>query len=178
MESVSDMIRSRLTIYDLLERYHVPGKGGRTSCPIHCGTGANFSYNDFLYHCFVCGAKGNLMTLAQELLHTDYRGAVRILNRDFCLQLPLNRKRTLREKHAMNRKNRESFLIRNMEREEWELRRENRRILWLTEEAVRAVLDCEKPKTPAELSGVSEVYLAALDAKTKLEYWKDRNGWG
>lgn len=64
---------------------------GRIPCPIHRGTDRNFSYSDTGYTCFVCGAKGDVISFVKEVCELSTRAdAMRRINRDFGLGLPID----------------------------------------------------------------------------------------
>ena len=57
-----------ITIAEVLARYDInPGDGSRCACPVHHGEGRNFSYKGCLYYCWVCGARGNAISLVAEI---------------------------------------------------------------------------------------------------------------
>lgn len=92
-------IKARVCLPDVVARY-VPGcspRNGRIPCPVHGGKNYNFSYDENVYHCFVCGCKGDLVRLTQDIFGLDIMGAIRKIDGDFGLNLPIDRKRTLRE---------------------------------------------------------------------------------
>lgn len=94
----AEEILANITMHNLLEKYHKTGRHNRTSCPFHNGKDNNFSYNDKVYHCFVCGVKGNIITFVKEYFGLDFMNAISKLNDDFGLGLPINSKMTLRQR--------------------------------------------------------------------------------
>lgn len=94
----AEEILANITMHNLLEKYHKTGRHNRTSCPFHDGKDNNFSYNDKVYHCFVCGVKGNIITFVKEYFGLNFKGAISKLNDDFGLGLPINSKMTLRQR--------------------------------------------------------------------------------
>ena len=79
----------------------------RIPCPIHNGDKYNLHYSDKLYHCFVCGEGGDVISFVRHIFKLDFVGAVRKLNNDFALNLPLDRKPTLREQREAEQRQRE-----------------------------------------------------------------------
>ena len=98
----ADEINSCLTMRDVLEKYHTAGKRNRTTCPIHHGDGNNFAYKGNVFHCWTCGAKGNVISFVMQLFHVDFRDAVKQLNHDFSIGLPISEKMTLRKKREFS----------------------------------------------------------------------------
>lgn len=77
----------------------------RIPCPLHSGKDPNFCYTDRVFHCWTCGAKGNVISLVMQLFGLSFRQALMKLNTDFALGLSAH-KPTLRERQQMmeNRK--------------------------------------------------------------------------
>ena len=90
----------------------------RIPCPIHNGDNYNLHYSDKLYHCFVCGEGGDVIKFVQHVFNINFMCAVRKLNNDFALNLPLDRKPTLREQREAEIRQRE--LLAERERREAE----------------------------------------------------------
>ncbi len=81
-------IKERVTMFDVVGRYYHHGRRqGRTNCPFHGGENDNLGYNKDVFHCFVCGARGDVIDFAARMNHTDFAGAVKLLDRDFGLGL-------------------------------------------------------------------------------------------
>jgi DNA primase len=57
------------------------GSDFRGPCPFHQGTGRNFSVSPkkMMYHCFVCGEKGNVFTYLMKRLGVDFPTAVKMV---------------------------------------------------------------------------------------------------
>lgn len=82
------LIKDRVSMADVIARYHHPGRRfGRTSCPFHGGEHDNLGYDKRMFHCFVCGAKGDVISFVRRIHGTDFSGAMRILDTDFGLGL-------------------------------------------------------------------------------------------
>ena len=65
---MKEKIIELITIKDVLEKYNFSiGKYGRVPCPIHNGKKNNFSYNNKLFQCWSCNAKGNVISLVMQL---------------------------------------------------------------------------------------------------------------
>jgi DNA primase len=84
MTSVSEQIKDRLPIVDVLGSYItlIPGgKSYKARCPFHNERTPSFSISPDrgLYYCFGCGAKGDIFTFVQEFEGVDFNGALKIL---------------------------------------------------------------------------------------------------
>lgn len=84
----ADYIKSHITMEDVIEKYHKTGKHrGRTSCPFHGGVNDNLSYTSKVYHCFVCGAGGDVIDFTMRMTGARFHEAIAQLNSDFRLGL-------------------------------------------------------------------------------------------
>ena len=73
-----DRIKATISIEDVLNFYSIPFKGNRCKCPIHKGDNpTSFSFNDGVFCCHSCGAKGDVFTLVQHLENVGFRESVR-----------------------------------------------------------------------------------------------------
>ena len=91
----ADEIKNRLTAADVLPFYGIQiNKQGFANCPFHhektnsmkvySGKGG--------YHCFGCGANGDIITFVEEYFQISFKEAVKKLNDDFALGYPLDGK--------------------------------------------------------------------------------------
>lgn len=81
------LIGDAVTMQDVISmyEYRVDKRAGRIKCPFHNGKDNNFSYNDKVFHCFVCGVKGNALSyVAQRFNLPIYEAAIKI-DEDFSL---------------------------------------------------------------------------------------------
>ena len=85
-------IKNRVTMPDLLRHYGFEiGRGNRIACPFHNGKNKNLGFKDDFYHCFVCGASGDLIKFARDYFGLDFENTVLKLNYDFALGLPIGK---------------------------------------------------------------------------------------
>lgn len=107
MIDVFQEVRGRVSALDVARRYGFePNRAGFICCPFHRektpslklypGTGG--------FHCFGCGAGGSVIDFTAQLFGLDSMGAVRRLNADFGLCLPIDRQPTWVEKQAARRR--------------------------------------------------------------------------
>lgn len=81
-------VKERVSVTEAVGRYHHHGRRpGRTSCPFHGGENDNLGYNKDVFHCFVCGARGDVIDFVKRIRHTDFSGALKLLDGDFGLGL-------------------------------------------------------------------------------------------
>ena len=82
-------------------------KQNRIPCPIHGGNNYNLHFNDNVYHCFVCGDGGDVISFVRHVFNASFTVAIDRLNTDFALGLPIGRRPTLREQREAQIKQRE-----------------------------------------------------------------------
>jgi len=172
---VTNLIYDMVSMHDVLNRYHRTGKRGRVDCPIHNGKDNNFCYTDKVYHCWVCGAKGNVIDFVMTLFRLPYIDACRKLNEDFNLNIPIDGKINYEQRREMN------IRLANMRTERYnEIRQkeaEDKRYNALMDEYVRLDLIREglAPKTPDE--PINELYAEAMQKLPFIEYRLDSADW-
>lgn len=95
---LAQAITDQLTMPDLIAKYtpHTP-RNDRIPCPLHGGESYNMHFVDYGYYCWVCGEKGGVIQFVQAMFNLSFQDAVIKLNDDFGLNLPINRRLTLRE---------------------------------------------------------------------------------
>lgn len=73
-------IKDKISIPDLLQNYGIDTSKNPTECPLHTSKGGRcFSYNENVWHCFHCGAKGNIFHLVMAKEGCDFIEAKKIL---------------------------------------------------------------------------------------------------
>ena len=88
-----DSLRDRISIVDVISRY-VPltrkGKENWGCCPFHSEKTASFSVNEDknFYHCFGCGAHGDIITFIMQTQHLSFIEAVEKLCHDAGIPIP------------------------------------------------------------------------------------------
>ena len=90
-----DELRNRLTLSDLVgQRVKLAPKGGRLAglCPFHSEKTPSFYVNDRegFYHCFGCGANGDMISWLRETDGLEFVEAVRQLSELAGLPMPAN----------------------------------------------------------------------------------------
>lgn len=89
---MAQAIHERLSMSEVI-RFYLPGteiRHRRIPCPIHSGRDYNMSISRTMYKCFVCGASGDLIGFVGELLSLERKDAMRRINQDFRLGLPID----------------------------------------------------------------------------------------
>jgi len=83
-DDVVERVRESADIVGVIGEYvdlKRQGSDFRGPCPFHQGTGRNFSVSPkkMMYHCFVCGEKGNVFTYLMKRLGVDFPTAVKMV---------------------------------------------------------------------------------------------------
>lgn len=102
----AEIINDSLTMKDLLLKYHNLGKRRRTNCPIHGGKDNNFCYTDKVFHCWSCGASGNIVSFVMQLFNISFKEAVVRIDSDFNLNINFTRKLSIRERQELRKADR------------------------------------------------------------------------
>lgn len=107
MVDYAGIIKSSVPMQDVVERYtgQRPIRN-RIRCPIHHGSDLNMRIYRSSYHCFVCHATGDVIQFVQSVLGLSFQDAMKRLNEDFGLHLPIGEKPEERDKTRLSELNR------------------------------------------------------------------------
>lgn len=104
----AETIKERVTFREAAERYGVEfNRVGAALCPFHAEKTPSFKVKNEYGHCFGCGWNGDIFDLTMKLFNLPFPAALEKLDTDFGLNLPLNRRMTLREQRDAERHLRE-----------------------------------------------------------------------
>lgn len=160
---IFDQARERLDIQEVAARYGVQvGRGGKALCPFHNDRHPSMSFKGNRYRCFVCDIGGDSIDLAARLLNLSPVEALRRLNSDFLLGLPIDKppdKKALedcRRRHRLQR----AF-------EQWE-----QEAFFILSRYLRQLRSYQKEYRPGSLEEEpSPYFLESLTQMEKVEYW-------
>lgn len=84
MKFDTQRIRETNSIFDWLLRYGIEiDKKGFARCPFHSEKTASFRvYKDGTYHCFGCGAHGDVITFVMRMQNLSFKESCEMLDRD------------------------------------------------------------------------------------------------
>lgn len=103
-----ERIKELVSMDNVLDMYGIMrSRKRRIPCPLHGGENNNFGYNRHVYHCFTCGAKGDVISFVMAYENLNYKQAVIHLQNAFKLHD--------NENGEITRKNRESTAQRRIE---------------------------------------------------------------
>ena len=173
-ERYREIIRASVSVRDAVEAY-APGirfsAHGRIPCPFHNGTDNNCAIYDGGYHCFVCGASGDVFSMTEHLLNCDFRTALFRLNTDFRLNLPIDHAATLKEQNDLDERFSKFLADRRAENERMERLKERYWTLvekWIGyDKAIRE----NAPVTATE--GLNDAFIEAMKNIRQVEYELD-----
>lgn len=85
-------IKSRVKMPELLRHYGFRLNKNRMPCCFHNGRDNNLGVKDNYYHCFVCGAKGDIFKFVQDYFGLGFNDSLKKVNEDFGLGFPIGEK--------------------------------------------------------------------------------------
>lgn len=106
----ADVVKSNISAAETGKALGLEIRKNRCRCPIHNGDDFNCSLSKSkpLFHCFVCGAKGDVFHLVQAVAGMPFIDALRWFNGTFNLGMDVDssvdEKRLKKAKNAINRK--------------------------------------------------------------------------
>ena len=88
-----EKLKSKIDITEIVSPYvSLQSKGSKkwACCPFHHEKTPSFCLNEQwqTYHCFGCGVGGDSITFIQEVEHTDFMGAVKIIADKYGVPIP------------------------------------------------------------------------------------------
>ena len=90
----AEIVKHKVSVPSVIDRYlpDVRPLQNRIPCPIHNGTDRNLLIHQDHFYCFVCNEGGDVIRLVRHIFGCDFMTALKRLNEDFCLDLPLGTK--------------------------------------------------------------------------------------
>ncbi len=89
--SIYSIVRENVPIREVAERCGLAVRGKSCLCPFHDDHHPSLVLYDDHYHCFACGAHGDVTDLAARLLGVTNLSAARFLAADYGLEPQLRR---------------------------------------------------------------------------------------
>ena len=162
-----EAVKAAVTVPDVGRMYGLEiNRNGKALCPFHNDHHPSLKLYAERFKCFSCGASGTVIDLTTRLLGLTPADAVRRLNLDFGLNLPLNREETPEEAaEAKQRRERRAF-VKDAEARFNKWRDQTLRVLTLCLQ----ISDDAEGVPPDDLT---EEEILALRYAPALEYWSD-----
>jgi DNA primase len=105
LTDVFSEVRANVDMTDLARKYgYIPSRSGFICCPFHREKTASLKLYRDHFKCFGCGAGGSVIDFTARLFNLDALDAVRRINDDFHLSLPLDRRPTPEQQQAARRR--------------------------------------------------------------------------
>ena len=164
---IAEAIKERVSMPDAIALYapNPAPRHSRIPCPIHAGKDPNLWFSDWGYHCFVCGAGGDVIHFVQHIFGLSFLAALDKLNADFQCGAILDRKPTLREQRDAQERYKALVAKREQEAAEQQAREEFYWSLW--DEWIR--LDRNR-REYAPQSTSDELHPLFVEAVQKIHY--------
>ncbi len=135
---------------------------GWALCPFHPDKHPSMSFRNGRFTCWACQAKGSSVDFVARHFGLDHMGALRRLNEDFSLGLPLDRAATREEKQAAA-KHRERDQL-HAQFEQWR------------QDTIQALTDCIRHANRLDLADMehfTDVDVLALRYREPCTHWAD-----
>ena len=116
MIDYAEIIKSTVPMPEVAERY--TGQRivrNRIRCPMHNGTDRNLRIYPKSYYCWVCHAAGDQIQFVQSVLSLSFQDAMRRINDDFGLGLPIGQEQTELDRKRLAELNRKIAEHRRLE---------------------------------------------------------------
>ena len=170
MVDYAGIIKSTVPMPEVAERY--TGQRiirNRIKCPMHNGADRNMRIYPKSYYCWVCHAAGDQIQFVQSVLGLSFQDAMKRLNEDFNLDLPIGEKLPEQDKARLtelNRRNAARLLAERMAHIDAELVGLHLANLSGLLNEVEKICVEERPKTPWD--EWKPVWCMAMRLRTEL----------
>lgn len=81
------IIKDRLSMRDVLNRYGFKQQKGFICCPFHSEKTPSMKIHEKYFYCFGCGEQGDVITFIQKLFNLSFADTIKKLDADFNLGL-------------------------------------------------------------------------------------------
>ena len=168
MDQIIPVIKEQVHMQDVFAKYGLVFKNGALACPFHNEKTPSLRVyrNDTQWHCFGCGADGDVISFIQKYFDLDFSGAIERIDQDFGLGLS-GQKPTLRNKLKYDR----VLHQRKLKEQEREKLNGQYRILCTEYQSCREVIRLSAPKSIGD--EISDIYAEAVKRREWLEYRLD-----
>ena len=107
MVDYAEIIKRLVPMQDVAERYTgEPIRFNRMRCPIHHGKDRNLRIYPKSYYCWVCHAHGDVIQFVMSVFGLSFQDAMRRINDDFGLGLPIGQEQTELDRKRLDELNR------------------------------------------------------------------------
>lgn len=165
----AETIKSLITMGDIFQKYGFDvGRNGFLCCPFHQEKTASLKAykDDTRWHCFGCGAGGDVITFVMMLYHINFSQAIVRINSDFALGLT-NEKPDSRTMAKIAREKAKKKRELDAYRAEYDKKILEYRRLW----------HAKLFMAPKSTEDVSDEYIEACHKLPVLEHYFDTHDW-
>lgn len=170
---IADEIRERLTMREVVEFYGFEvNRGGYINCPFHSENTPSLKIypGNRGFHCFGCGAHGDVITFVMKYLNLSFAQAVIRLSSDFHLGLTPTRE-TPKEARERIRARQEAAEAKEHAQQEY-IRKSQEHCYWWDIAKTHAPQNEDMDNSEFEFD---DLYVKALHRLPSLEYWLDEH---
>ena len=162
------VVKSKVSVPSVVDRYLPTVKvvHNRIPCPIHNGTDRNLLLHNDHFYCFVCGEGGDVIRLVRHIFQCSFTDALKRLNTDFCVGLPLGTKPTDAERTELKRSYAER--LKKKQEEQYKAERHYRHYLDLLELYNTVCRICEESAPQMPWDEWSQDWCTAMRLRTEL----------
>lgn len=152
MTDYADIIKRLVPVRDAVERYTSERIVlNRIRCPIHHGQDRNMRIYPKSYYCWVCHAHGDVIQFVMSVYGLSFQDAVKKLNVDYDLHLPIGQEQTESDRKRiveLNRKIAEQRRLEDARQSDAEAR-QRLQAAWVgLLHQVEIICEQQRPKTP------------------------------
>nr|DAR10295.1 MAG TPA: DNA primase [Caudoviricetes sp.] len=167
---IFDEIKRRVSMKEVLRRYGVAlNEKGKCCCPLHKEKTPSFGVYEDKFHCFGCGAGGDIFDFVMLYFHIGLGAAVKKIDQDFGLGM-VGKELTKRQRQIIREEMRRRKVAQKIAEEKE--RKERERYLTLCGE-YRDLCHFLATTKPDTVEGITPEYAAAIHRVQELEYQLD-----
>lgn len=170
MANYAEIIKRLVPMQDVAERYTgEPIRFNRMRCPIHHGQDRNMRIYPKSYYCWVCHAHGDVIQFVMGVCGLSFQDAVKKLNADYDLHLPIGQEQTESDRKRFAELNRKIAEHRRLEDARLSDADARERLVasWVgLLHQVEIICEQRRPKTPWD--EWSEDWCEAMRVRTEL----------
>lgn len=172
---IVNSVKERVHMHDVFEKYGLELKNGALVCPFHNEKTPSLRVyrNDTQWHCFGCGAGGDVITFVQMYFNLNFTGALIRLDNDFGLSLPLQMRKLTRKEAEESRRQQAEM---ERKRAEKQAQLEAFRMEYdFNTIHYRLLMEIKKTGKPERPEDITDEYAYAVKKLEYLDYWFEQN---
>lgn len=166
-------VKSRVSVRAIAEAYGLKvGRNGMACCPFHNDKHPSMKIDDKHYHCFGCGAHGDVIEyVAESFGISRYNAAIKI-NDDFHLGIEVTHKSMEKELQSFRKKQENLKKVVDIRKKFEEWKRHTIDALLECEQLIKACESAVMDKSP-HIVFSSAGFMYMMHRKSMISYWLD-----